>query len=542
MIIDEFIKKEKNNIKNYLDSFQLKDFRYSNMYPDPYLSLYCIKVLKLINSNKSLENTKDWLLSRNVANRGFGETTGQNAWHYTSYNATEMIYDLNISHNSFPAIINNIKKLYLNKDGGFSANGQNFSNYEATVYWCNCIINLNGKIDLNTIKYLLENLKLYKKCDIFFVYLGIRVINYFGLHTNLIEEIINYYNKIHSNLNGYLNIYKINKLIGKNNKHIIKKINCHNLKYFNSVYETYILCEIFHENIKNRGKIEKYILNFMTPYGGFHSRKITNILTSYECIATLKSIKKNPKNKKNIEEKIKNQLSKVNMFSIDIKFTFWFLKSLSLLLCKKKISPSKDLISYLLLNNKLNKLYGLFYILNILKLLNINIINIYDLLIIIEKHQNKDGGFSDSINGFSEMYATYRAIDSINNLVKTDFKNIKFNCYKNKIKKIFEKAHKWIKKCENKSGFSWKPNEDSFIQPTYQALHCLRILNKKIHNLENHKKFIFQCYNQKGEFNGGVMNSPPSSIYAYYSIMSLLILKEQEENQKNKELDSYLGL
>lgn len=147
-----------------------------------------------------------------------------------------------------------------------------------------------------------------------------------------------------------------------------------------------------------------------------------------------------------------------------------------------------------------------------------NQLNLENVIQELIKYQSTDGGFSPVPAGLPEMYETFRVLYSLEYIRRT-FK-------RNYLTEVDDTVVEWILSCEDsKGGFSWIPNKRAYVQPTYHALECLRILGviDEI-DKEKHIKWILRFQNNDGGFNGGEEHTPSDLHFTFWVLRSLDIL------------------
>lgn len=493
----------------YIKSLQHDDGSFQTIAPHPITTMHCLRILNLLGKRPK-EKTINWVQSLQTGKRGFGETTGQNSWDYTTFWGSRMHKDFNIK----PRFEKEFEEFVLShqtREGGFSSLGEKEPNFNSTVYWCNSAIDIGfgNKINSNVADYLhkyIENHQVSLKMH----YLAQRVASVFD------SELPKYNGDIKGISGLYYNV-KYRMLLGKDISEYEQDvdgldISTKNLARLAMIVE---LKKIFGKKFDNE-PIIKYVKSLEMEEGGFVDKKESLVVSMYECIQSLLMLEEEIPKKEQMIEWLQANSDRL-IFSSD-KETFWSVRSYDIL---KRVEENREIIRYAESIMKKSP-YSLFYSSGICRVLGHSPRTKRQLLMRLMR-LCREGGFSSTPDGKREMYETYRAIVSIHNLSQR----------LNWVQKI---PDKWIMSCECPGGgFGWVPGERPYIQPTYQALHSLFLMKEMPKDPKKHIEWIKRFYNTDGGFNGGEKETPSSSLYTYYALASLLMLEDQK-------VSDYLGL
>ncbi|MFQ6087634.1 MAG: prenyltransferase/squalene oxidase repeat-containing protein [Candidatus Methanofastidiosia archaeon] len=531
----------------FLKNLQNEDGSYPCLKPSPHTTRDCLGVLCHIQKKPKFANTINWVKSLQTDHRGFGETTGQNSWVGTTHMGSEMHKFLGIKLRYYKDFINFVNS-HQNEDGGFGNIGEPESNISATIQWAESLLNIRAEVKNKERLALYLNKNLESNTNLYIIYHIIQILKKLNIKIKNREEIINFVKQIETNNIEFL-YYKIailNDFLKLNKKEL-------NINAIKSTIKENLLAEprktFFATGLAklldykiNVKELEDYIDKLELNEGGYYYKDL-NLLTAYECVQSLMILKKRPYYSKKAAEWIKKCQTPDGGFGASPGSNSWINMQFRAIRCLKILNEDfekKRIKEYLDKNifpiNSFNAYYGTYGYLE----LNEVAPNYRKIILNVLAFQNKDGGFSGAINGFSEMYETKRCVVAISNILKVlEFKKIQHINWMNKIR---DKVISWILSCENKNGgFSWVPNEIPYVQPTYQALNVLWVLNAKPKNMQNHINFIIKFQNKDGGFNGGEKKTPSYSLYTYYALASLIILDEML-NEKKNDIHVYLGL
>jgi len=533
----------------FLLSSQNTDGSYVSFKSNPDVSMYFLGIINELNEKPKFKNTYRWVKSLQTGKRGFGETTGENSWDYTSYWGSQMHKSLGLKPNFEKDYINFINS-HQNLDGGFGTTTDAQSNLDSTIHWSISLIDMNYKVKnqvalTNFLNTFLE--KEYRKLSLWQLYYIVYILTKMNYEIKLKKEIISYLKKYYFSIPFSINLEKlyyilyISRMLGDEaniDKNLILK--CQNrdggfgLKP-NSESEpasTYFAVRL----LKMSGNLTNDIKNKTLPYvhrneltrGGFTNEEERNNYILYCCIYALNLLGYKPK----YVDKLKFWLKccqnsdggfgySPNSYSME-KSTYWSIFSLKLLNSVDIINKEK-LIEYLDKNIiNVNPAIS-YYLLSTYELLDIILSNYKGIVEELLRFQNLDGGFGLVKCSNSQMYETFRVINSINSVCRTLNKN-HMDCEK-LLDLIKKRVIKWVFSCENENGgFSWIPNEISYIQPTYHALTVLDIFGEKVDDRKKHIKWILQFQSKDGGFNGGVKGTPSDAHFTFWALNSLKIL------------------
>jgi prenyltransferase beta subunit len=535
-ILDRHIDTEK--AVEYLKKQQRPDGSFYGLRPNPIISMHCLKILEKIGAKPKHENTFRWTSSLQTGKRGFGEVTGMNSWDYTTYHGSEMHKSLGLK----PRFEKEFKEFVLghqNKDGSFSNNFEEEPSLNSTLNWTLAAINLGFGKEMN--KTVVDYLKkaLLNRLDYPTMHKVIYAISQIDcvpitISDEMMEELRR---EQELDLHKVFFCCKMLSLFGE-------AIPEHYKKYFSKSYEqqqfrnpeaTSMILELLQlfEMRVNKEEFLNYALTKEIPCGGFYEKDETNILNIYSCAQSMRMLNEDIGCTDRALEWLSKQAS--NNFYGVLKHVSWGWRTL--IMAGKK-EPDKRLTDYLDASMENVNPYDAFYITNTCVLINHTPKNYRSASAKLLRYQNSDGGFAIPIGGKSQMYETYRTAQSLHNLHIIHEKNRAIHMHL--LEKAREKIINWVKSCENKEGgFSWVPDEQSYTQPTYQALHTLHILNEKPDFSHRHTDYLRQIQNDDGGFNGGEKGTPSMAVFSYYALASLLILHEKEIGQ---EISDFLGV
>lgn len=532
----------------FLLNSQNNDGSYSTLKPDPVSSMYFLGILNELNKRPKFRTTCEWVKSLQTDHRGFGETTGENSWDYTTYWGSEMHKFLKIKP-LFKKDFVNFVQSHQNSDGGFGAAIGAQSNLDSTIYWSISLIDLGFEVKneialtnfLNSFLMRYINLSLWHIHKIIYILTKLKYeINFKGRIINYLEKYISS-NKFSIDLENLYYAFSTFRMLGSEkqiDKDFILKCQNSNGGFGRTPYSmselssTYFavkllkMMNIFTDYLKN--KVIEYTLEKELEKIGFVNEMEKSTHALYCCVSALNILGYEPRylDKLLLWLKYCQNLDggfgySPNSQSIE-KSTYWSLSVLKIL-DKIDMIDKGNLMNYLKSN-----------IMNINPFTSYYLVCTYEILGIIPPHHNKiaeelltyqniDGGFTGIKNTSSEMYECFRAVNAISSI--QNISEINKIGHSNWISKIRKDVVDWILSCENKSGgFSWTPNEIPYIQSTYHALTILDILKKKVINPKLHTDWILQFQNNGGGFNGGVKRTPSDVHFTFWALESLHIL------------------
>jgi len=534
-ILDKYIDTKK--CVGYLKKQQNHDGSYPGLKPCPVTTMHCLKILKLLGRKPQYKNTVKWIQSLQTGKRGFGETTGQNSWDYTTYFGSEMHKALDIR----PRHEKELEKFilnHMNEDGGFSSDYEPRSNLRSTIYWCLAALNLGFKIEQKTYEYLNEQLKYFNNMNLSQIYNIITILRSNNVHIDNESKIKEFIQNSKESL--LQRVYYSSKILDNSNEEVNKKFIAGFNNVFHSPQISLMILELhLQQGISfNKQDFAEYVDGLEMTGGGYYDKKQTHLLSAYECILGLKMLNDQP----DIcaADWIKTLQTPDGGFATTKGASSWINMPFRAL---RILKTSDDTIDTFHLRNYLDKTiypinsFNAFY--GTCAYVELNELPPGHRKIVkdIMKFQTF-GGFSDPIDGQPNMYATERSVCAMSNIMK--LLDAKKKIHMNWLLKIKKKVVDWIYQCENKEGFSWIPDEISYIQPTFLALHTLWVLKTKPNHLEDHIQYITKCVNTDGGYHGGEKGTPSGTLYTYYVLASLLIL-DSFKNQ-NTDIDHYLGL
>jgi hypothetical protein len=540
-------------VTEYLKQQQNEDGSYPGLKPNPVVSMYCLRILEALNKKPQYENTYKWVLSLQTGKRGFAEATGENSWAQTTYYGAEMHALLGMRP-KFDGEFQQFVLSHQNSDGGFSAHLEPNSDLSATICWVLSALNLGfGRgIDAKLGVYLDSFLNDYERLDYSSAYNILRILSDLNLGTASSDKIRqSYLEKLSSPANLSLTalyyMVRALELLGTN---IEPQVESYVLKnyirfVFKNVAETWMiidLCSFF--GLKTTEEdFADYVYALELPCGGFCDKRETNLLTAYECIQSLMILNEEPKHPSRAADWIRSCQKSDGGFAgspgaaAGINMQFRAVRCLNILgnsLDKKRV------VEYLNRNifpvNPFDTYYRTYGFCELDELPA----GYRKIIVSLLEFQGRTGGFSHQLGGAPDMYATARSVIAISNVLKIlESKRIKHFNWLNKIR---DGVVNWIKTCENsEGGFSWVPDEVSYMQPTYKALHTLYILREKPRCIDRHIAYLKKLQNDDGGFNGGEKETPSYPLFAYYAVASLLIVNYFKQAQ-SPELDVFLGI
>jgi len=543
---------------NFLLNAQKEDGSYPALKPNPVVSMYFLGILRELKEKPKFKKTSRWVSSLQTDRRGFGETTGENSWDYTTYWGSQMHQFLKLKPKFERDYINFIR-FHQNPDGGFGATINVNSNLTSTFHWALSLIDMGYKLkDKNKlIDFLSFHLNHFRNLDLDSIYKIIYTLRNLNSEIMLKEEIEDFILKRHhstiplaQNIESLYYIFSILKLL---NKKTIKPdpnfiLKCKNIDggfgpepySISEPAATYFSLKLlkmakFSISKSFKNEIINYCYNHELQDGGFYDDREKGPHGAYCCLKGLKLLGREPKFKEKIIIWFKYCQNNDGGFGYapnspsNEKATYWTVDSLKSLDALDIIGKEK-LIEFLNNNIKNINPYISYYLLGTCELLDI-IPPKYDKIVEeLLQFKNIDGGFGPVKNAPSQMYETFRAINAIYSIEKIlDKNNIDHQSWLQNIK---EDVIKWILGCEGEGGgFSWVPGKKTaYIQPTYHALTVLNILNKKIKNPEKHKEWILRFQNKDGGFNGGTKGTPSDVHFTFWALESLNILRSMIAN------------
>jgi len=547
----------------YLHKIQNEDGSYQSLRPDPITSMFFTGILYELKKTPRNKSTYTWARLLQTGHRGFAEAPGENCWSDRTWWGSEIHRFLKIK----PTYENNLVEFiysHQNPDGGFGSTINTKSNLDSTIYWVNSLICLRYEIKerIKLINFLNQFLYRFKKLSLWHLYHIINILSKLKSAIELKEEIIDHINKNYiqdlsfkKNIDELYYAFSIFLILGNKSLQLDKDfiLKCQNpdggfgLRPYSpsnpqSTYFAIKLLKMLKTDICQ--KILKYTYKHELKEGGFYDNKDTNVVTALCCTNSLRLLGYKPK----YIDKLSLWLLmcqnpdggfglRPNSSSLE-KATFWSTRALSIL--ENQNFDHHKLINFL--NNLQNKVgifsfYYLTYVYRLLKVVPPNYLKIISTFI---EYQNPDGGFGEEKGSSSEMYETLRAVQTIYNIMCClDNENIPHINFLDIIKK---RTLKWIISCENTTGgFSWIPNESSYIQPTYLALNALLDFKGKPINIDNHIRWILLCKNKDGGFRGGLTKCHSYPLFTHYALMSLLILHKMKFNLV-EDIDEFIGV
>lgn len=554
-LIDLFEKNDLNNLKKFLLNAQREDGTYRELTPDPRQTAYALGILKELSFEFKEPETKKWVLSLQTGKRGFGETTGQNSWDYTTFWGSLMHSYLSIKPKYGEHFIKFIN-YHQTQTGGFSGFVGGAQNLMSTLDWISSlqILGYNIKNKKIIIKYLNEILnKNLNNLHVEQLNRIVWIIDKLGgtiqQKENIIFRLNKEENKVPKFLQSLENIYFQNKILGLlqapfriSQDRIFHHFNADGgfsnflgeRSDLSSTFFAVKTLNLIKSDLPFREKIINFVLNNRTQKGGFYDSKEKSVYSCFCAVHSLDLLNMKPLDVESLSTWLKYSQNEDGGFGTAPntesfeKGTYWVVSSLEKL-NKLSIINLEGLRNYLIHNLQPNP-FNLYYILG-----TSQIIGIYDFDIDyanglereLLEYRNKDGGFSNEKKAESEMYEAFRAVSALNALQIFFQKN---NCDKNILTQSLKKSIKnWISSCESKGGgFSWIPKERSYLQPTYHALDTLEILGLKIKNRDKHINWILKFQNIDGGFNGGDIGTPSDINSTFWALESLKVLSNEK--------------
>lgn len=531
---------ELRKVGYYLASLQREDGTFPGLKPNPIATMYGLGLLLELGKKPVYQSTTEWVMSLQTGKRGFGETTGQNSWDYTTYHGSEMHKHLGIKPRYEKDFINFVNS-HQNSDGGFSKVGEKESNLSSTLFWAKSLINLGYDIkDVRMLETYLRNCADNLQMTPYQAYHSIGILNKISETDR--QQITTLLNKIRHNVCNLAGSYFLTEaynLIGRD----AGQETVARLKTSLKNYEPKNLEEAFFSaKILNNLGIDfdrdyyiRYTRLCELEQGGFYNPEEKSILSAYEAVQSARLLGINIERKKLLSW-VKSQQLQNRSFENNCKLTFWATRTLKLL----GQNPDGTVTPFL--DSCLSRIspYDSFYTTYTCSMIEHLPKNYRSIITGLLKLQNHDGGFSLCKEGRSEMYETYRSCQTIKNLA--DLLDQKRMIRVNWLSRIKKQVIDWVNSCEHhEGGYSWVPGEKAYIQPTYQALHTLLVFEEQPKDLEMVKEFILSSQNEDGGFNGGEKNTPSMLLYMYYSLASLAILDAMGSGN-NKNIATFLGL
>lgn len=551
----------KNTVDNsssieFLQNKQNEDGSYLGLIPHPVASMCLLGTLYGINSKPKYKETRKWVLSLQTGHRGFGETTGENSWDYTTYWGSQMHKSLGLKpkfEKDFIRFINS----HQNKDGGFGFMPGAKSRLRSTLHWSKSLHNFNYKLEhLESLsEYLKNELTEFVHLDYWSVYTILSLLNDFCDNQDNNARMIDFF------LNNYVNSmnFEINLESLFYSSVILSELDA-DVKHITRFYEDTIrvfenqnedggfgptiLSKSEHESTYfatkllnlfeipiNKKNLKRYVDDHEIHEGGYYDKTDCSAFMAYTCIYGLNLLKEKPRYSERSVLWFKNCQNQEGGFGFspkgmsNEKATFWSAYSLKLLAGLDKINKS-NLSSYLNRNMNNTNPYNLYYTFCTYDLLDDIPTNYEPAIDNLLKFQNNDGGFGSIINTISQMYEVYRSVSAICALESIlDRKGI---AHKNWLSHIKEGVIMWIKSCSDKNGgCSWVPKDVPYIQPTHHAIVTLDLLGENIENKMTHMRWIKKFKNKDGGFNGGEDGTPSDCHFSFWALKALSILDRQ---------------
>lgn len=531
----------------YLLKMQNQDGSYPTLNPDPIYSMYFLGIMNELNV-KPNENTVKWVRSLQTGKRGFGETTGENSWDYTTFWGSEMHKFLGIKPN-FEKDFVGFVRLHQNNDGGFGSVLGDKSNLISTLNWSISLINLGFKPnDIDGLcNYLMGFLRSPVNLDLAKIHSILEIFKKMG--KNIDEQtkraIIFKMKRISINIPNFMmetesifHYLSILELLGKKDKNFdvekllrfqnedggfgsfSSKVSTPQLTYYSIKLIKMLKPSLLNEKIA--GKIADYARKNELKGGGFLNSNHRNTHMAYCCVSALNILGLEPLKKELLISWIKNCQKKDGGFGYtpnsgsSEKATYWALEILKIL-NSLNIIDKESLVRFLFEQVSDINPFKTYYILGSLSILDILPQNYKEIMDELLKYQTFEGGFAPIKNGEAEMYETFRAVSTIDFLEKL----LKRRGIKQNWKTIIKKSVvDWVLSCENNvGGFSWIPGEKPYVQPTYHATEVLNLLGKKINS--KHSEWVLQFQNKDGGFNGGEVGTLADIHFSFWGIKIL---------------------
>lgn len=547
-------------VKKYLLNYQNIDGTYPGFKPHPIDSIFFLGILHEFNKKPRNKLTYKWAKSLQTGKRGFAESPGENCWPDRTFWGSEIHKFLEIRPKFENSLVNFIKS-HQNEDGGFGSAVDAQSNLHSTLNWSLSLISLNYEPRKKAMlyDYLLKILEKNKNLNIETIYRTVFIIKNIGfdLDFNTKKSVLFRLNQIYKKIPRFMREIKIQyyyfktlEMMGFNSlEQIDKDLIINPESVFSNPESAYFVLKLGSkiENHIPKKKFLNYAYTHELEYGGFSVKNRVGLLTMYLCIKGLELLNEKPKYTEKAFIWLKSCFKPDGGFAYSPNSGSWInmpFRALRILKILGKNNEIKEIKPFLLnyLNNNMfpvnpfNSYYGSYAYLFLDELPP----NYKEIISNVLKFQNSDGGFSIDINGKPEMYQTLRSLQAIQNITKLLVKRgIKPPKTKNSIK---SETKEWVLSCENRSGgFSWVPNEPSYIQSTYLGLNALLALKIKSRNIDNHVNWILKFQNKDGGFNGGINETPSYPLFVLYAILSLLILDQMKFSLKGK-IDKHLGI
>jgi prenyltransferase beta subunit len=533
---------------DYLKNIQDKQGSYRDLRPNPHVSVYFLGILSEMGVRPEYKNTVNWVLSLQTGHRGFGETTGENSWDYTTFWGSQMHKFLGLKPNYEEDFVNFVQA-HQNYDGGFGSMVGHESELGSTLNWAISLIDLGYRIKYGKelCNFLLLRLNYFRGLPLEVIFKIVYILEKLECEIKPKEDIANFIFHLRDSRKKFLregeNLYylyyctSILKLLKKN---IVTPHLEFDFSSPEKVYFSIKLMKMFGTFMPNEfiNRIINYCYSHELKGGGFYQESGRNIYIGCCAINALKIFSEKPRYKKELISELKFCQNKDGGFGYppgsrsNEKQTYWLLDTLRCLNALDIIDTDKLKIYLSRLSENVSPFLS-YYLTGAYEIINAIPYRYKEIVENLLEFKNNDGGFGWFRNTQSEMYEVFRAINAI--------KNIENILERNKIKhghwiKSFKKeVVSWIFSCENAGGgFSWMPQENSYVQPTYLALTVLEIFNAEIKNTETHIKWILQFQNEDGGFNGGVKGTPSEVHFTFWALKSLSILKYFDSNWGNK--------
>ncbi|MCD6215905.1 MAG: hypothetical protein J7J92_02415 [Candidatus Aenigmarchaeota archaeon] len=515
----------------YLLNRQNPDGTYYTLNPDPISSLFFLGMMNELKI-KPNNNTANWVRSLQTGKRGFGETTGENSWDYTTYWGSEMHKFAGLKPKFENNIVNFIKS-HQNPDGGFGQVQNSNSNLLSTINWSLALLNLGHEpANKKGLKdYLLASIRngrfgleiLYKILTI----LKKLNCNFDGeIEKNVLFRLRSYYRDMPEFMK-YPDIKyferSILKMFGKEVEDWDVKIRPYKKPKF--AYYNLKLNNFFNKKIDSKTKkgLINYVKKNEMSEGGFGNQIDPNTHIAYCCVMGLDALGQEIREKEKLVLWLKYCQNEDGGFSYkpngssSEKATYWTLKILEKLKSLNIINK-EHLLKFLNHRIEIVNPFMSYYLTGICEVMDILPHNYEQIIDGLLEFQGVDGGFAPVRGGKSEMYEAFRVVNtfnSIENIVKK--RGID---HENPLEKISESLTGWILSCEREEGgFSWVPNERSYTQPTYHAAEVLNILGKDVDL--RHVYWLMKFQNEDGGFNGGEIGTPSDAHFSFWALKTI---------------------
>jgi hypothetical protein len=546
-IYDEDImtKPHDKDLKKYINTTAVSEYVLTKQtnkgyffYPSPmtYTTSYFLGLSNCLGISPQYGSTYNYVKSLQMGDLGFSETTGEMCWLYTSYYGANSHKWLGIDPRNKSGLIKYIQS-FQNEDGGFGSMPNLSSDLQSTFYAVSILKSVDAQPkDANkVIEWMKSKIKDVKSYEEVYELVQIPSNLKYNFSNEEIELLKNNIKgaSLQSSSSRTFFILSTMKILNENIsqfKDVIDWLKANQKTdgtFFSSdVQDNLYSCQIFllfNETIPNKEKLLKYVNDHEIVDGGYESEDQITSASNYWSIHTLSLIGLKPTDVSSyVSWTYKTGSSGSWGRIVDTYFSLYSLKLLD------ELKPNEKIINELRRNDYPNiSPYTARYLIPSYMFVQITPSYPIDNGKSIITYQNKDGGFASGKGSISDMYSTFRAIESLHFLHRyLELKNIE---HQNWIEEIKPSVSVWIKNSQSKDGgFSWMPGEPAYMQPTYFAVRSLWLLHEKPRDIDSAIEWVKNHQNEDGGFNGGVEKTPSDVLHTFYATGALLMLDDMK--------------